>query len=182
MNLFKGEFPLNSPLISLLVFLVLSIFVLAPLTGRVKGQVREFINNRAALPEYKSWEQNRPLCEAQQRALQKRIAEAGLNEPKDRQIAQLFESLSRTAAECGVRLTRVKPGPESLKSGVLRLAIQLSARADFHKIGTFLNRLEQSDRPVRVTGFQLSAPRLDDAGLDAIVDLEGFFVLSQGKP
>lgn len=178
----KSRLPLPGPLASLLLFLGLLVVGLFPLFGRVNEQARQFIDNRAALASFKIWERDRPLCETRHRALVRKVGEAGLNEPKDRQIAQLFETLSRRAAESGVRFTRVKPGSESLKQGICRLAVQVTALSGFHQMGLFMNRLEQGDRPVHVTGFQLKAPRLDDPLLEAVVDLEGVFVLTRDEP
>ena len=87
--------------------------------------------------------------------------------PSHDQISSILEDFSNVAESSGVKILRIKPLEEptsfSKQKGVnnsyIEFPILIEARAGYHQLGTFVNKLETMDRFIKITD-------IDIAGLD----------------
>lgn len=87
--------------------------------------------------------------------------------PAHDQISSLLEDFSNVAESSGVSILRIKPLEEpvplskqkAVNNSYTEFPILIEARAGYHQLGAFINKLETMDRFIRITD-------LDVAGLD----------------
>lgn len=87
--------------------------------------------------------------------------------PSQDQVSSLLEDFSNVAESSGVKILRIKPLEEPaplskqkpVNNSYAEFPILIEARAGYHQLGAFVNKLETMDRFIRVTD-------LDVAGTD----------------
>ncbi len=87
--------------------------------------------------------------------------------PSHDQVSSLLEDFSNVAESSGVKILRIKPLEEPaplskqkpVNNAYAEFPILIEARAGYHQLGAFINKLETMDRFIRVTD-------LDVAGTD----------------
>ena len=94
--------------------------------------------------------------------LQKRL-------PSQDKISSLLEDFSNIAESSGVSILRIKPLEEPAPLSKQKIAansytefpILIEARAGYHQLGTFMNKLETMDRFIKITDIDISGTDKD---------------------
>ncbi|MDO8603390.1 MAG: type 4a pilus biogenesis protein PilO [Candidatus Omnitrophota bacterium] len=84
--------------------------------------------------------------------------------PAHDQISSLLEDFSNIAESSGVSILRIKPLEEPtllskqkvVNNSYAELQILIEARAGYHQLGAFINKLETMDRFIRITGLDVA--------------------------
>ncbi|MDP2920795.1 MAG: type 4a pilus biogenesis protein PilO [Candidatus Omnitrophota bacterium] len=89
--------------------------------------------------------------------------------PSQDQISSLLEDFSNVAEESGVKILKIKPIEEALPLSKQKVAsssysefpILIEARAGYHQLGIFVNKLETMDRFIRITEVDVAGSEKD---------------------
>ena len=84
--------------------------------------------------------------------------------PSQDQISSLLEDFSNVAESSGVKILRIKPLEEPaplskqkpVNNAYTEFPILIEARAGYHQLGAFINKLETMDRFIRVTDLDMA--------------------------
>ena len=106
--------------------------------------------------------------------------------PYENEIPALLEHLSKTAKDSGVKILAIKPvnpdaktRQELQQSGglFLEMPIKIEASSGYHQLGVFINKLENSERFVKVNDFKIAGE--DNPNIHSIDLVMSTFVLLQ---
>lgn len=106
--------------------------------------------------------------------------------PTEEEIPTLLEDLSKLAKDTNVKIIAIKPkhgqqAPESASSEVYtELPVDIVAKSGYHQLGSFINKLENSDRFMKIKDIKINAST-DDALRHDITLVVSAFVLSGEK-
>lgn len=86
--------------------------------------------------------------------------------PAEQEIPNLLETLSNMAKSSGVKIVGIMPSVAKEADKISKrqiyqeIPILISAKSGYHELGRFLNRLENSDRFMKVVDIQIKANSL----------------------
>ena len=78
----------------------------------------------------------------------KRLAET-------KEVSWLIEELNRMASESGFTLTEANPGMTETKGDYEKASLNVEATCDYHQLGDFVSRIENSTRFIKISNLQL---------------------------
>jgi Tfp pilus assembly protein PilO len=89
--------------------------------------------------------------------------------PGQDQISSLLEDFSNIAESSGVKILRIKPledpapisKQKSANNSYTEFPILIEARAGYHQLGTFVNKIETMDRFIRITDIDVTGTDRD---------------------
>jgi len=89
--------------------------------------------------------------------------------PSQDQISSLLEDFSNVAEASGVKILKIKPIEEpvplskqkAINTAYSEFPILIEARAGFHQLGIFVNKLEAMDRFIKITDISVAGVEKD---------------------
>ena len=123
--------------------------------GRVKNEEAMIANEASLNRQYDNFQK-------QAEYLQKRL-------PAQDQISSLLEDFSSVAESSGVKILRIKPLEEpvplnkakQVNNTYTEFPILIEARAGYHQLGAFVNKLETMDRFIKITDIDIAGMEKD---------------------
>ena len=123
--------------------------------GRVKNEEAMIANEASLNRQYDNFQK-------QAEYLQKRL-------PAQDQISSLLEDFSNVAESSGVKILRIKPLEEPVPLNKAKQAnnaytefpILIEARAGYHQLGAFVDKLETMDRFIKITDIDIAGMEKD---------------------
>jgi len=110
---------------------------------------------RAKIASVAEWEVRGAQLDGRKRLLQRRFADLYVNVSSSDQISVLLQVLQESAAAIKIELREIRPAERMALPGYEALPFQVVLHGRFHKIGRFIDYLEQSPYVVKVQQIHL---------------------------
>lgn len=179
-----------------LILLVYSLFFLRPTFSSFHNLNAQISKLKSELQRAKADIANIENLRKQSNSMKEKMDYVRLKFPKEAEVPSLLETLSTIAKESQVKIVEIKPEKETtLKEATAKsksklspsaeglgkfyseIPILINANCGYHQLGTFINRLENAGRFMKITDIQIegnaSSPKSHDVKL-----LVSIFVLT----
>lgn len=145
-------------LAAVLVLLMAGYFFLywEPLQEDIDRQLKKVEEQRELLAKNKELAKDLPKKRAEYAQLQKDLKVALSMLPKQSQIPELLESVTRAGKDSGLEFTVFKPGPEAVKQIYAEVPVSVDITGTFSQLLTFLKRVGELPRIVAVKDLTLT--------------------------
>jgi Tfp pilus assembly protein PilO len=142
----------------------------------LKPQFAHFISKNKEFQAIRSKVKNGQMMIANEAGIKRQyenfVQQAGSLEkklPGQDQISSLLEDFSNVAESSGVKILKIKPleAPVSLSkqkvtnNAYTEFPILIEARAGYHQVGDFINKIESMDRFIKVTDIDIAGSDKD---------------------
>lgn len=123
--------------------------------NRVKSEEIMIANEQGIIRQHKNFEKEAEF-------LKKRL-------PSQDQVSSLLEDFSNVAESSGVKILKIKPletptalpGQKVTNSAYSEFLILIEARAGFHELGDFVNKIETMDRFIKIADIDVAGTEKD---------------------
>ena len=133
---------------------------------------------------------NLPIYKKQYEEMKDKIEICKKKLPYEKDIPNLLEHLSKTAKATGVKILAIEPVNPDVKikqeaqekGGLyLEMPIKIDARAGYHQLGIFINKLENSERFMKVTDLRIEKEGSNAKMHDVSLVISTFVLLQELK-
>ena len=133
---------------------------------------------------------NLPIYKKQYEDMKDKIEICRKKLPYEKDIPNLLEHLSKTAKATGVKILAIEPVNPDVKikqeaqekGGLyLEMPIKIDARAGYHQLGIFINKLENSERFMKVTDLRIEKEGSNAKMHDVSLVISTFVLLQELK-
>lgn len=146
------------------VFALVYIAIIFLLVFLVKGRVtsfrkasRELSEGRAALKEVKELIEGADRYRQEIAQLKGRIEVYEAKLPEQREVPQLFKALDEIAGQSQIKIIAVSSEELEEREHYQRYWRKLTLEGGYHALGRFINRLESSDRFIKLDDIQVTS-------------------------
>lgn len=145
-------------LVTVLVLLIAGYYLVywEPLQMQIDGQMSKVEGERVLLAKNQSLAKDLPKKKAEFEQLNKDLKVALSMLPKQSQIPELLESVSRAGKDSGLEFSEFKPGNESVKQIYAEVPVSINVSGSFAQLMTFLKRVGEMPRIVAVKDLSLN--------------------------
>jgi len=158
----KHQIVILAALIAILAVILYFTLLLKPQVERVIGTV---IKNHKMKVELKSMESeiaNIARYRKEAGAYKDKVERYERMLPAEQEIPSLLENLSGMARSSGVKIVGITPvsiSQEKMREGNIyqEIPILISAKSGYHELGSFMDKLEDSDRFMKVADIEINA-------------------------
>lgn len=144
------------------VVAVLSVYVLFaelfPRAVMVYGLHRTWRQQQARITSVANWEVEQIQLSARKRLLQRRFAALYVSLPRSDHMSIILQVLQESADAEQVDLKHLRPTERTSFASYDALPFEVEVRGQFHAMGAFINRIEQSPYVIKVKQLQFERP------------------------
>jgi type IV pilus assembly protein PilO len=103
-----------------------------------------------------------PAFNARLETLRKQLQQSIQQLPNTKNVPELLEQFSKTAAESGLQLSKFTILPETVKGFYAELPINLEVIGGYHNVAIFFDKIGKLERIVNVANVQFRNPRVEE--------------------
>lgn len=169
---------------TVIVLLVIGYFFLywEPLQQDIDSQLKQVEGQRTLLVKNQRLAKDLPKKRAEYEQLKKDLKVALSMLPKQSQIPELLESISRAGKDSGLEFKMFKPKQESVKQIYAEVPVALDVSGSFLQLMTFLKRVGEMPRIVAVRDLTLTGGKGDGKSLLGITGTVMTYRFVEGSP
>ena len=174
-------------------------FIVSPLIREIGDLGRQVRDAREQLKVVRVSTANETTLRDQQRQLQEGVGSMQQLLPSEEELPAVIESLSDLAGQSQVKIQTIFPqrpgsdgagrkdkdkGPagEPKQPNIYKeVMIQIDALAGFHQLGSFLSRVEQAEKPMRVAGLRITLDPKETKRQRVKLLLQSYFTTGPGS-
>ncbi|MDX1545802.1 MAG: type 4a pilus biogenesis protein PilO [Rhodothermales bacterium] len=131
---------------------------LAPRAGAAYAAYGAWQRQEATIASMARWDEERQALSHRKRRLQQRFAALYVSLPRSDQMSTLLQVLQESASAAGVDVRHVRPAEHARFATYDELPFAVEVTGDFHALGAFINRIEQSPYVIKLKGFEIRRP------------------------
>src|SRR3989304_2303590 len=102
--------------------------------------------------------------------------------PPEKEIPGLYRQVSDLAYQTGMAVSLFQPRPPATRDVYEEVPISISAEADYHQLGTFLDRIARLSRIVNLTDMKITGISRPTGTIRADLTLATYVFRPEGAP
>ena len=122
------------------------------------------------------WQSNAEELEQNTLRLRNQIRQFVFQQKQDTHQSMMIQFLSKVSDENGVTIAGIEPGEVIKEKQHFELPVHLKLETTFHKLGRFINRLENAEHIIRIHDLKINSNRMTSSKLDIDIILHVYYL------